>query len=45
MASDPHQGGRLEDMAVDGTTIPGDAGRQNLVSSSTASKDIRTVPV
>jgi hypothetical protein len=32
MAPDPHQGGRLEDMAVEGTTIPGDAGNQNLVS-------------
>jgi hypothetical protein len=31
MAPDPHQGGRLEDMAADGTTIPGDAGQQRLV--------------
>ncbi len=33
MAPDPHQGGRLEDMAAEGTTIPGDAGKMNLVSS------------
>lgn len=32
MAPDPHQGGRLEDMAAEGTTIPGDAGVQRLVS-------------
>jgi hypothetical protein len=32
MAPDPHQGGRLEDMAKDGTTIPGDAGIMNVVS-------------
>lgn len=31
MAPDPHQGGRLEDMAAEGTTIPGDAGVQRLV--------------
>lgn len=30
--TDSHQGGRLEDMAVEGTTIPGDAGKQRLVS-------------
>ncbi|KAF2129648.1 hypothetical protein P153DRAFT_396903 [Dothidotthia symphoricarpi CBS 119687] len=33
MAPDPHQGGRLEDMAAEGTTIPGDAGKQNLIPS------------
>lgn len=33
MAQDPHQGGRLEDMAEKGTSIPGDAGKQNLVSN------------
>ena len=33
MAQDPHQGGRLEDMAVTGTTIPGDAGVQRLIPS------------
>jgi hypothetical protein len=32
MAPDPHQGGRLEDMAAKGTTIPDDAGTQRLVS-------------
>jgi hypothetical protein len=32
MAPDSHQGGRLEDMAVNGTTIPGDAGKMNVVS-------------
>lgn len=32
MAPDPHRGGRLEDMAEKGTSIPGDAGKQNLVS-------------
>lgn len=31
MAPDPHQGGRLGDMAAEGTTIPGDAGKMNLV--------------
>ena len=31
MAPDPHQGGRLEDMAAKGTKIPGDAGKQNIV--------------
>ena len=31
--SDPKQGGSLSDMAVDGTTIPGDAGVQNLIPS------------
>ncbi|KAJ4410889.1 hypothetical protein N0V91_001818 [Didymella pomorum] len=29
--TDPHQGGRLEDMAAEGTAIPGDAGKQRLV--------------
>ncbi len=33
MAPDPHQGGRLEDMAAEGTTIPGDAGKMNIVSN------------
>lgn len=33
MAPDPHQGGRLEDMAAEGTTIPGDAGKQRLIPS------------
>ena len=32
MSSDPHQGGRLEDMAATGTTVPGDAGKMNTVS-------------
>ncbi|KAL1592589.1 hypothetical protein SLS59_009681 [Nothophoma quercina] len=31
--TDPHQGGRLEDMAVEGTTIPGDAGQQRIIPS------------
>jgi hypothetical protein len=31
MAPDPHEGGRLEDMAVEGTKIPDDAGTQRLV--------------
>jgi len=35
MSPDPHQGGRLEDMAAEGTTIPGDAGKHNLVSRMT----------
>ena len=26
--TDPHQGGRLEDMAAEGITIPGDADQQ-----------------
>jgi len=33
MAPDPHQGGRLEDMAEKGTTIPGDAGVQRIIPS------------
>jgi hypothetical protein len=33
MAPDPHQGGRLEDMAAEGTSIPGDAGKQRLIPS------------
>lgn len=32
MPQDSHQGGRLEDMAAEGTTIPSDAGTQRLVS-------------
>ncbi|KAF2019934.1 hypothetical protein BU24DRAFT_419535 [Aaosphaeria arxii CBS 175.79] len=31
--TDPHTGGRLEDMAKDGTSIPGDAGVQRLIPS------------
>ncbi|CAO2654779.1 Nn.00g115120.m01.CDS01 [Neocucurbitaria sp. VM-36] len=33
MAPGPHQGGRLEDMAAEGTSIPNDAGKQNLIPS------------
>ena len=32
-SSDPKQGGDLFDMAKDGTSIPGDAGKQNLIPS------------
>ncbi|PYH80817.1 hypothetical protein BO82DRAFT_432960 [Aspergillus uvarum CBS 121591] len=31
--SSPHRGGRLEDMAPSGTTIPNDAGLQNTIPS------------
>lgn len=31
--TDPHTGGRLEDMARDGTSIPGDAGVQRTIPS------------
>ncbi|KAF2659200.1 hypothetical protein K491DRAFT_689555 [Lophiostoma macrostomum CBS 122681] len=31
--TDPHTGGRLEDMAATGTTIPGDAGVQRIIPS------------
>jgi hypothetical protein len=31
--SDPHVGGSLSDMAVTGTTIPNDAGKQNIIPS------------
>lgn len=31
--SDAHQGGRLEDMAATGTSIPNDAGAHNLIPS------------
>lgn len=30
---DPHKGGSLSDIAVSGSTIPNDAGKQDLVSS------------
>ncbi len=30
---DPHEGGDLFDMAKDGTTMPNDAGKQNLIPS------------
>ncbi|KAF2754536.1 hypothetical protein EJ05DRAFT_144324 [Pseudovirgaria hyperparasitica] len=33
MAPDPHQGGDLSDMAATGTSIPGDAGKMNLIKS------------
>lgn len=32
-SSDPHQGGDLFDMAKDGTSMPNDAGKQNLIPS------------
>lgn len=32
-STDPHQGGDLFDMAKDGTTMPNDAGKQNLIPS------------
>jgi hypothetical protein len=31
--TDPHQGGNLSDMAVTGTTMPNDAGKQNIIPS------------
>jgi hypothetical protein len=31
--SDPHEGGDLFDMAKDGTTMPNDAGKHNLIPS------------
>ncbi|KAL3263850.1 hypothetical protein ABHI18_001393 [Aspergillus niger] len=33
MSSDPHRGGRLEDMAPEGTRIPNDAGIMNTIPS------------
>jgi len=33
MSSDPHQGGDLSDLAAHGTSIPGDAGKQNVIPS------------
>ena len=33
MSSDPHQGGDLFDMAKDGTSIPNDAGKMNIIPS------------
>jgi hypothetical protein len=33
MSTDSHQGGRLEDMAEKGTSIPNDAGVQRLIPS------------
>ncbi|KZM25844.1 structural constituent of cytoskeleton [Ascochyta rabiei] len=38
--TDLHQGGRLEDMAAEGTTIPGDAGKQRLISSNIEKKNL-----
>lgn len=32
-SDDPHQGGRLEDMAATGTKLPNDAGQQNVIPS------------
>ena len=34
--TDPHQGGRLEDVAAEGTTLPRDAGKQRLVGLTTS---------
>ncbi|KAI9699007.1 MAG: hypothetical protein M1836_003196 [Candelina mexicana] len=31
--TDPHQGGSLSDMAVEGTSIPNDAGKQRIIPS------------
>jgi hypothetical protein len=45
MAPDPHQGGRLEDMAAEGTTIPGDAGKQNLVSCTIVIRRFGTIRI
>jgi hypothetical protein len=39
--TDPHQGGRLEDMAATGTTIPRDAGQHRLVSKVEESSPTR----
>ncbi|KAF2645244.1 hypothetical protein P280DRAFT_531235 [Massarina eburnea CBS 473.64] len=33
MTPDPHQGGRLEDMAATGTSIPNDAGQHRIIKS------------
>ncbi|KAF2143799.1 uncharacterized protein K452DRAFT_285838 [Aplosporella prunicola CBS 121167] len=33
MSSDAHTGGNLSDMAVKGTTVPGDAGKMNTIPS------------
>ena len=33
MAPNPHQGGRLEDMAPTGTSTPGDAGQHRIIKS------------
>lgn len=32
-SSDPHTGGDLSDMAAEGTTMPNDAGKMNLIPS------------
>ncbi|KAF8857709.1 hypothetical protein BDZ45DRAFT_674597 [Acephala macrosclerotiorum] len=34
MAQDPREGGDLLNMAKDGTSIPNDAGKQNLIPSN-----------
>jgi hypothetical protein len=33
VSTDPHQGGDLFDMAKDGTSIPGDAGKMRIIPS------------
>lgn len=33
MSSDPHTGGSITDMAVEGTSVPNDAGKMNTIPS------------
>ena len=42
--SDPKQGGDLSDMAATGTTVPGDAGKQNLIPSKPRPDQIADQP-
>ena len=43
--SDPHEGGDLFDMAKDGTTMPNDAGKQNLIPPCLAPTKSPTTPL
>ena len=37
--TDPHQGGNLFDMAAEGTTMPNDAGKMNIIPSKPGPRD------
>ena len=43
-STDPHQGGDLFDMAKDGTTMPNDAGKHNLIPSVPRPDQISDTP-
>ncbi|KAF2265856.1 hypothetical protein CC78DRAFT_514854 [Lojkania enalia] len=45
MPTDPHQGGRLEDMAPTGTSVPNDAGKYNTLPSVPRPDQVDPSPV